>query len=33
VMKANTRALRFYTKYGFSELKESSEGVYLVKEV
>jgi RimJ/RimL family protein N-acetyltransferase len=33
VMKANTRALRFYTKYGFSVRKESSEGVFLVKEV
>lgn len=33
VTKANTRALRFYAKYGFSVMKESSEGVYLVKEV
>ena len=37
VMKANTRALRFYTKYGFTVTNESlppdSEGVSLVKEV
>jgi RimJ/RimL family protein N-acetyltransferase len=33
VKKGNIRALKFYTKYGFSVLKETSEGVYLVKEV
>jgi RimJ/RimL family protein N-acetyltransferase len=33
VMKGNTRALKFYTKYGFSIMKETLEGVYLVKEV
>ncbi len=33
VIKANTRALKFYTKYGFSVMKETSEGVYLIKEV
>jgi len=33
VTKANTRALKFYSRYGFSVMKESSEGVYLVKEV
>ena len=37
VTKVNTRALRFYTKYGFSKIDESlptdSEGVSLVKEV
>jgi len=33
VTKANARALRFYVKYGFSILEETSEGVYLVKEV
>ena len=37
VTKANSRALRFYTKYGFTVVEESSrndsEGVSLVKEV
>jgi len=33
VTNGNARALKFYTKYGFSMMKESSEGVYLVKEV
>jgi ribosomal protein S18 acetylase RimI-like enzyme len=33
VTKANARALKFYIKYGFSILRETSEGVYLVKEV
>ena len=33
VTKGNARALKFYIKYGFSVLEESSKGVYLVKEV
>lgn len=33
VTKVNIRALKFYSRYGFSVMKESSEGVYLVKEV
>ena len=33
VTKGNDRAVKFYTKYGFSMMKESAEGVYLVKEV
>lgn len=33
VTKGNARALTFYTRYGFSMMEESSEGVYLVKEV
>ncbi len=33
ITKANSRALKFYFKYGFSILEESSEGIYLVKEV
>ena len=33
ITKANSRALKFYFKYGFSILEETSEGVYLVKEV
>ncbi len=33
VTKANTRALKFYTKYGFSVMNETSEGVNLVKEI
>ena len=37
VTKVNARALKFYTKYGFSIIDESStndsDGVYLVKEV
>ena len=33
VTKVNARALKFYVKYGFSIMEESSEGVYLVKEV
>jgi RimJ/RimL family protein N-acetyltransferase len=33
VTKGNARALTFYVRYGFSMTKESSEGVYLVKEV
>ena len=31
VTKVNARALKFYIKYGFSIIEESSEGVYLVK--
>ncbi len=33
VSKANSRALKFYTNYGFSTLNETPEGIYLVKEV
>lgn len=37
IKKGNTRALRFYTKYGFTRIEESArnklEGLYLVKEV
>ena len=33
VTKANARAVRFYTRYGFSILEETSTGCYLVKEV
>ena len=33
VTKGNARALTFYTRYGFSMMEESSEGVYLVKDV
>lgn len=33
VNKANSRALKFYIKYGFSTLEETSEGVYLAKAV
>lgn len=33
VTKGNRRALKFYIKYGFSIMEESSTGVYLVKEV
>lgn len=33
VAKANTRALKFYLKYGFAIMEEFSDGVYLVKEV
>jgi RimJ/RimL family protein N-acetyltransferase len=33
VTKGNGRALKFYIKYGFSILEETSTGVYLVKEV
>ena len=33
VTKGNARALKFYGKYGFSLMEESSTGVYLVKEV
>ena len=33
VTKANARALKFYIKYGFSTLDETSKGVYLVKAV
>lgn len=33
MMKANVRAKKFYTKYGFSILKETSKGIYLIKEV
>jgi RimJ/RimL family protein N-acetyltransferase len=33
VTKANARAVRFYTRYGFSMLEETSTGCYLVKEV
>lgn len=33
VTKANARAIKFYIKLGFSALEETSEGVYLTKEV
>jgi RimJ/RimL family protein N-acetyltransferase len=33
VTKGNGRALKFYIKYGFSIMEETSTGVYLVKEV
>jgi RimJ/RimL family protein N-acetyltransferase len=33
VTKENTRALKFYAKYGFLTLDETSQGVILVKEV
>jgi RimJ/RimL family protein N-acetyltransferase len=33
VEQGNTRALKFYAKYGFSEMGENSQGVALVKEV
>lgn len=33
VTKVNAGALKFYAKYGFSILEESTEGVYWVKEV
>ena len=33
VTKGNARALKFYVKYGFSLMEETSKGVYLVKEV
>lgn len=33
VTKGNARALTFYTRYGYSMMEESSEGVYLVKDV
>lgn len=33
VAKGNARAIRFYSKYGFSTLEETSEGIYLVKTV
>jgi ribosomal protein S18 acetylase RimI-like enzyme len=33
VTKENTRALKFYAKYGFSTMEEKSQGVVLVKEV
>ena len=33
VTKANVRALKFYIKYGFSIMEESSDGLYLVKDV
>jgi len=33
VTEVNTRAVKFYVKYGFSITEESSEGVYLAKEV
>ena len=33
VTKGNARAVKFYTKYGFILFEESTEGVYLVKEV
>ena len=33
VTKGNARALKFYIKYGFSLQEESSEGVYLVKDI
>ena len=31
--KGNARALKFYIKYGFSMMEETSTGVYVVKEV
>ena len=33
VTKGNDRAEKFYTNYGFSIMEETSEGVYLVKEI
>lgn len=33
VTKENTRALKFYAKYGFSTMDETPQGVMLVKEV
>ena len=33
VTKENTRALKFYVKYGFSMMEETAGGVYLVKEI
>ena len=33
VAKENTRALKFYAKYGFSTMDETPQGVILVKEV
>lgn len=33
VVKGNDRAVKFYLKYGFTVLEETSTGVYLVKEV
>jgi len=33
VTKGNSRALKFYIKYGFSIMEETSEGVYYVKGV
>jgi ribosomal protein S18 acetylase RimI-like enzyme len=33
VTKGNARAVRFYTRYGFSLMEETATGVYLVKEV
>jgi ribosomal protein S18 acetylase RimI-like enzyme len=33
VANVNVRALKFYDKYGFSIMEESSDGVYLVKEI
>ena len=33
VTKGNARAVKFYTRYGFTLHEESAEGVYLVKEV
>jgi len=33
VTKENTRAQKFYANYGFSVMKKTPEGVYLVKEV
>jgi RimJ/RimL family protein N-acetyltransferase len=33
VTKVNARAQKFYVKYGFAIMEETSEGVYLVKEV
>lgn len=33
VTKGNARALKFYVKYGFSIMEESSKGIYLVKEI
>jgi RimJ/RimL family protein N-acetyltransferase len=33
VIKGNARALKFYSKYGFSIKEDSAEGVYLVKKI
>jgi ribosomal protein S18 acetylase RimI-like enzyme len=33
VTKENTRAIKFYSKYGFTAMDETSQGVVLVKEV
>jgi hypothetical protein len=33
VTKENTRALRFYAKYGFVTMDKTAQGVILVKEI